>query len=305
MRAISELSSYNSGHGSLLTIGVFDGVHLGHQKLIGTLIVQAAERDLLSGVVTFNRHPKRVLAHQSNLARLVTVDERTRLLKDLGVDIVIPLTFTQNFAQLNARQFVLLLIEHLNMRGLIVGPDFALGRGREGNVDKLKELGKDLGFTVEAVEPLLLDGMIVSSTSIRQALGAGDMETASKLLGRHFRLHGLVESGRERGQTLGFPTANISVDSDQALPVDGVYATLSYVDGKVYRSVTNIGTRPTFNEVGRTVEVFLMDFCGNIYGKELMIELIHRLRGEIKFPGPKELVAQINKDIEQVRVWLP
>lgn len=304
MRTISELIKFTPERDTLLTIGVFDGVHLGHRKLINRLISQAMDRDLLSGVVTFHRHPRRVLAHQSTLTRLITLDERKRLLEDMGVDLVVPLTFTREFAQLTAREFVTFLMEHLRMKGMIIGPDFALGRGREGDFQKLKKLGKELGFTVESVGPLTLEGSIVSSTAIRKALEKGDMETTSKFLGRHFRLKGLVGGGKERGQVLGFPTANIIVDQDQALPVNGVYATLSYIGDKIYRSVTNIGVRPTFDEEGRTVEVFIMDFSGDIYGQELTIELIHRLRGEVKFAGPDDLAAQINKDVEQAKILL-
>ncbi len=304
MRTISELIKFTPERDTLLTIGVFDGVHLGHQKLINRLTNQAAARNLLSGVVTFHRHPRRVLAHQSTLARLITLDERTRLLKDIGIDLVVPLTFTQEFAQLTAREFVTFLLEHLRMKGLVIGPDFALGRGREGNVETLKKLGKEIGFTVESVEPLTLEDSVVSSTAIRKALDNGDMEETSTLLGRNFRLKGPVGGGKERGQVLGFPTANIVVDQDQALPINGVYATLSYIGDKVYRSVTNIGVRPTFDEEGRTVEVFIMDFSGDIYGQELAIELIHRLRGEVKFAGPDDLTAQINKDVEQAKLLL-
>ena len=301
MRAITELSAATPEKETLVTIGVFDGVHLGHQRLIGRLTEQAAARGLLSCVVTFHRHPRRVLAHQSTLARLTTLEERARLLKGIGVDMVVPLTFTQNFALLTAREFVLLLIEHLRIRGLVVGPGFALGKGREGDFPALERLGQELGFTTEAVEPLVSQDYIVSSTAVRNALDEGDMEASSRLLGRYFSLRGLVEGGRQRGRVFGFPTANIVVDQVQALPADGVYATISHVEGKVYPSVTNIGVRPTFDEEVRTVEVFIMDFSGDIYGKDLSIDLVHRIRGEQRFTGIDELVAQIGRDVEQAR----
>lgn len=304
MRAITELAQFAPEHDTLITIGVFDGVHLGHQKLIRRLIELAKAQDLDSAVVTFHRHPKRVLAHQSMLARLISLEERSTLLKQLGVNMIVPLTFTQNFAQLSAREFVLLLIEHLRMKGLLVGPDFALGKGREGNIERLRELGQDLDFTVDTVDPLVIDGVVVSSTAIRNSLAKGDMESTTKFLGRPFRLTGIVESGKERGQVLGFPTANIAVDGDQALPVEGVYATLSHIGDKTYKSVTNIGVRPTFDEAGRTVEVFIIDFSDDIYGQELSIDIIHRLRGEVKFGGPRELSAQITKDVEQAMALL-
>ncbi|UCC59687.1 MAG: bifunctional riboflavin kinase/FAD synthetase [Dehalococcoidia bacterium] len=298
---VSELENYKPERGTLLTVGVFDGVHLGHRQLIERLTSKAAQRNLLSGVVTFVYHPKAVLSPKTMLARLTTLEQRTTLLKSLGVDLVIPLTFNKEFAALTAREFVTLLQMHLLMRGLVIGPDFAMGRGREGNAASLTALGHELGFTVEVVEPMTLDGSIVSSTAIRGALSQGDMRTASKLLGRHFRLSGHVVGGTERGHALGYPTANIKVDPDQALPSDGVYATLAFLGDRSYKSVTNIGVRPTFDGGERTIEVFLMDFDGDIYGSELSIELADYLRGEVKFTSPQDLSEQIARDVEQAK----
>jgi len=303
-RTIAELTRHRPERDTLLTVGVFDGVHLGHQQLIGRLVGEASARGCLSGVVTFSRHPKSLLSPDGNLARLTTVEERTHLLKGLGVDLVVSLSFTTELAALGARQFVLLLVEHLRMRGLVVGPDFALGRGREGDFDTLRVLGDELGFTVEMEYPVTVDGSIVSSTAVRSAIARGDMARATKLLGRRFRLSGTVEGGRERGHWLGYPTANLRVDEQQALPVDGVYATISYLQGGAYASVTNIGFRPTFAETGRTIEVFLIDFDDDIYGEEVTIELVERLRGEIRFESAEELATQIGKDVEQARALL-
>ncbi|MDY6893166.1 MAG: bifunctional riboflavin kinase/FAD synthetase [Chloroflexota bacterium] len=304
MHIISELQNYTPERGTLLTIGVFDGVHLGHQHLIETLCSRAAAKNLLCGVVTFSRHPRAVLLPQTTMARLTTLEERTTLFKNLGVDLVVPIPFDSEVAALSAREFVTMLQKHLRMQGLVIGPDFALGRGREGNVVALKALGQELGFTVEVVGPLMVGEQMASSTAIRQALSRGDMETTSKLLGRHFSLSGTVVGGRERGQTLGYPTANLEVDSEHALPADGVYATRSHIGDTVYKSVTNIGMRPTFNERERTIEVFLLDFTRNIYGEELTIDIVERLRGEMKFADSGELVAQIDKDVERAKELL-
>jgi riboflavin kinase/FMN adenylyltransferase len=301
---VSELAEFTPEHGTLLTVGVFDGVHLGHRQLLEKLVQQAAQNNLLSGVVTFGFHPKAVLSPSTRLARLTTLDKRTTLLRGLGVDLVIPLTFNTEFAKLTAREFVTLLQRHLLMRGLVIGPGFALGRGREGNAAVLKELGDELGFTVEVVEPLTLDGSIVSSTAIRGALSQGDMRATSQLLGRNFKLSGLVVGGTERGHTLGYPTANIKVDPDQALPRDGVYATRALQGDRVFKSVTNIGVRPTFDGGVRTIEVFLMDFDEDIYGKELSIELVERLRGEVRFDSAQDLSDQIARDVEQTHAIL-
>ena len=304
VKLVSELENFKPERGTLLTVGVFDGVHLGHRQLIDRLTEKAARNNLLSGVVTFVYHPKAVLSPKTRLARLTTLEQRTTLLKSLGVDLVIPLTFNKEFAALTAREFVTLLQKHLLMKGLVIGPDFAMGRGREGNAAMLKALGDELGFTVEVVEPMLLDGSIVSSTAIRGALSQGDMRTATKLLGRHFRLSGQVIGGTERGHVLGYPTANIRVDPEQALPGDGVYATLAFLGDRSYKSVTNIGVRPTFDGGERTIEVFLMDFDGDIYGRELSIELADYLRGEVKFASPRELSQQISRDVEQAQAVL-
>lgn len=304
MQLVTELSGFNPQRGTLLTVGVFDGVHLGHQHLVRRLTETAAKDGLLGGVVTFSVHPKVVLSQRSRLALLTTLEERSRLLRALGVDLVVPITFDTEVAALSAREFVGLLQTHLQMRGLVIGPNFALGRGRTGDAATIGALGRELGFGVEVVEPLTLEGALVSSTAIREALSRGHMRTTSRLLGRHFSLSGPIVGGTERGHVLGFPTANIAVDPDQALPVDGVYATLGHVAGHVYKSVTNIGVRPTFGGGERTVEVFVIDFAGNVYGERLTIELVEHLRGEKKFTRPEELAAQIGRDVERARTIL-
>lgn len=305
VQLVSELSAFTPERETLLTIGVFDGVHLGHRHLIGKLTQRADEGNFLSGVVTFNSNPKAVLSPRTKLARLTTLEERATLLKSLGVDLVVPLTFTTEVAALSAREFVLYLKRYLKMRGLVIGPNFALGRGREGNTAALESLGQELGFTVEVVKPLVGEGSLVSSTAVREALARGDMKTTTKLLGRYFSLSGPVVGGAERGHhILGFPTANIQLDPEQALPEDGVYATLARVGDKVHQSVTNIGVKPTFGKGERTVEVHILGFTGDLYGQKIAIELVERLRAEMKFAVPEELSAQIKKDVEQAKTIL-
>ena len=305
VQLVSELSAFTPERETLLTIGVFDGVHLGHRHLIKKLTQQAAEGNFLSGVVTFSSNPKAVLSPQTKMARLTTIEERIGLLRKLGVDLVVPLTFTAEVAALSAREFVLYLKRYLKMRGLVIGPNFALGRGREGNAAALQSLGQELGFTVEIVKPLMGEGSLVSSTAVRETLARGDMKTTTKLLGRYFSLSGPVVGGAERGHhILGFPTANIQLDPEQALPEDGVYATLARVGDEVHQSVTNIGVKPTFGKGERTVEVHILGFSGDLYGQKLTIELVERLRAEMKFAGPEELSAQIKKDVEQAKTIL-
>jgi riboflavin kinase/FMN adenylyltransferase len=301
MQIEAELAGFTPRQETVLTIGVLDGVHLGHQELIGYLRRQALLRDYLPGVVTFRNHPLDVLSPHTHLPRLTSLEERTRLLQGLGVELIVPLSFTPELAQLSARDFVALLQKHLKMRGLVIGPDFALGRGREGDISALHSLGKERGFWVDVIPPKVINGEVVSSTSIRQALAKGDTAKVKRLLGRTHALIGQVGHGAERGRQLGFPTANLEINSSQALPRDGVYATRANVAGHSYPSVTNIGTRPTFGEGERTVEVYLLDFEGTLYSQELRVELIERLRAEKRFSHPEDLKAQISRDVERAR----
>jgi riboflavin kinase/FMN adenylyltransferase len=292
-------------HGeTFLTIGVFDGVHAGHRYLLDKLQQRAAERSLLSGVVTFNPHPQSVLHPGSQLPWLSNLEDRIKAFQELGVDTVVVLTFTPRVAELSARDFMSLLKKYLNMRGVMVGPDFALGRGREGNINLLRTLGNEMQFSVEVILPYTIDGQVVSSTLIRQALIQGDMKRVEKLMGRHFHLKGKVVTSAKRGRLLGFPTANLEIKPQQALPDNGIYATLTQVDGKAFPSATNIGSRPTFGEGRKMVETHLLNYEGTLYGKEIRIEFVQRLRDEQRFPSPEELKTQIEKDVREVQVLL-
>ena len=300
-----ELARALPEHDTALTIGVFDGVHLGHEFLIKKLKERASDGGLLSVVVTFHRHPRLVLSPRSNLTYLTSIKERIRLLESLGVGCVVTLSFTRELAELSAREFVGLLQKYLRMRSLVVGSDFALGKRREGDALKLKSLGEELHFSVEVVEPMECEGEVVSSTAIRFALSQGDMVKVSQLLGRRFTLSGQVMKGDQRGKTLGFPTANLVPDPEQALPPDGVYTTRAFVNETAYPAVTNIGVRPTFDDGKRVVEVHILDFEEReLYGHEIRIELVHRLRGEVRFSGADELKAQMQRDVEQTRALL-
>ncbi|MDO8490487.1 MAG: bifunctional riboflavin kinase/FAD synthetase [Dehalococcoidia bacterium] len=301
MQLEEELRRFAPKQDTLLTIGVFDGVHLGHRHLIDHLKRQARSRSLLAGVVTFKEHPELVLKVSESLYYLSRLEERLSLLEGLGVDLVAPLSFTPEIAQLGARRFVALLMQHLRMRGLVVGPDFAMGKGKEGSIEVLRQIGNELGFTIETVPPLFLEGHAVRSTAIREALARGDVVLAAKMLGRPFHLVGPVVHGDARGRTLGFDTANISLNARRALPADGVYATVAYVDDHAYKSVSNIGLRPTFHGKERLVEVHLLDFKGDLYQKEVKIEFVERLRPEKQFASADELKAQIAHDVERAR----
>lgn len=299
-----ELAEFASEKDMLLTIGVFDGVHLGHQYLISQLREHARQQHWLSGVVTFRQHPRAVLSSRAELPYLTSLAQKVSLIKNEGVDSVVTLSFTTELAQLSARQFVELLKKHLRMRGLILGADFVLGRNKEGNVDALRKLGQEMDFSVTVIPPLRVNSAVVSSTAVREALAAGDMPRVASLTGRLFSLEGQVITGTGQGSKLGFPTANLAVDSAQALPADGIYATWAYVDGQTYQSMTNIGRRPTFGDNERTVETYILNYAGNLYGRELRIGIVERLRAEQRFDTVEELKKQITEDIVRGRAIL-
>jgi riboflavin kinase/FMN adenylyltransferase len=299
-----ELASFSPKGDTAITIGVFDGVHLGHRHLIRHLVGQAEAMDLVPGVVTFQRHPQQVLNPEVRISYLTTPEERIALLKNLGVSFVVPLNFTSELAQTTARGFVMVLQRYLHMKALIVGPDFALGRNREGNAAVLFELGREMGFSVQVVPPLVQGGEVVSSSAIRKALAKGSLTKVRRMLGRPYRLSGPVVSGAERGRTLGFPTANLHVNSDRGLPADGVYATRTYIGGREYPSVTNVGTCPTFGQQERTVEAYILDNVMKLYGQEIKVDFVEHIREERRFASPEKLAAQISKDVERARAIL-
>jgi len=289
---------------TFLTIGVFDGIHVGHRYLLKNLIERAKEENLLSGVVTFNPHPQSVLHPNEQLRWLSNLEDRVRAFQELGINIVAVLTFTPKVAQLRARDFMSLLKKHLKMHGIMVGPDFTLGRGQEGNINMLRTLGHEMKFSVEVVPPFTIDGEIVSSTLIRQALIQGDMRRIEKLMGHYFYLRGKVITSDKRGRALGFPTANLDIEPQQALPGNGIYATITQVNSKRFPSATNVGTRPTFGEGKKMVETHLIQYKGDLYGKEIRVEFVQKVRDEQRFPSAEELKVQMGKDVQEVEAIL-
>ena len=304
MEIEQELANIGSQGETLLTIGVFDGVHAGHRYLLETLQQQAAEKNLLSGVVTFNPHPQSILHLHNQLLWLSDPEDRVKSLQKLGINLVAVLTFTPEVAQLSAQEFMSLVKKHLRMRSIMVGPDFTLGRGQEGNIHLLRALGRTMKFSVEVIPPYTINGEVVSSTLIRQALTQGDMEKVRRLMGHYFQIGGKVIASDRRGRILGFPTANLDIKPQQALPGNGIYATITQVDDKQFHSATNIGTRPTFGEGEKNVETHLLYYEGDLYGKEIRVEFMQKLRDEQHFPSSEELKAQIRKDIREVEAIL-
>ena len=299
-----ELAKASPPQDTALTIGVFDGVHLGHQHLLRHLKKLVHDKGLMAGVLTFRNHPRSVLNPEVRLRYVSPVAERVSLIKDQGIDLVVCIDFTREFSLTRAPDFVALLVKRLRMRGLLAGPGFALGHQREGDLPTLRRLGAEHGFWVEVVEPFSSDDAIISSSGIRKLISQGNVEKAGALLGRNHSLTGKVVEGDRRGRDLGFPTANLSVDEDIIIPGDGIYATWAIVDGRRFQAATNVGVRPTFGVSGRTIEAYILDFDEDIYGKQVTLEFVRRVRDEVAFPDVEALVAQMKLDVDTARVIL-
>ena len=304
MKADEELSLSAIDRESLITVGVFDGVHKGHRHLIARLVEDATSQGRLSGVVTFRTHPAELLDPTFHPQYLTSLSERVRLLEELGVDFVAPVTFDHELSTVRARDFILLLQRHLGATGLVVGPDFAMGHRREGDVKTLTTMGRDVGFSIAVVDILRENAEAVRSTVIRKVLAAGDVTAASDLLGRNFVFEGKVVRGAGRGRPLGIPTANLEAPGGMAMPGDGIYATWMHLEDGTYMAATSVGTRPMFDDGDRTVEAFILDFDGDLYGREVRLEFVKRLRNEEKFDSVEALLEQIDRDVDQTRAVL-
>lgn len=288
--------------GAFVTIGNFDGVHLGHQFIFRRLVEEAHRAGRPAAAISFDPHPKRVLHPERRPFYLITtLEEKSRLLADLGVDAFILIPFSVEYARTSAEQFVQeILWERLRIRRILIGHDYTFGRGREGNGAFLAEAGLRLGFDIEVIEARCVGDTVISSTEIREALLAGEVRFAATLLGRPYNLGGPVVPGDHRGAQLGFPTANIDPEKE-LVPARGVYAVRVLRQGKSHDGVLNIGFNPTFAGRKRSVEVFIFDFQKDIYGESLEILFIERIRDEVRFESIEELIAQIKRDIEQAR----
>ncbi len=289
-------------HACALTIGNFDGVHLGHQAILRHLRTKADELHLPMVVMLFEPQPREYFCAENAPARLMRLRDKLRYLKQAGVDMVIVAKFDRTFADLPAQQFIEdWLVRKLNVTFLSIGDDFKFGAKRQGNFKLLQQAGEKFGFTVEDSRSFCLDELRISSTAIREALANDDLTLAEKLLGRPYRILGRVIHGNELGRTIGFPTANIRLHR-QVNPVKGVYAVkVRLKSGAFFNGVANIGTRPTINGVNQLLEAHLFDFQGDLYGEWLDVELCHKIRNEMKFPSFDDLKAQIAQDVETAK----
>jgi riboflavin kinase/FMN adenylyltransferase len=285
-----------------LTVGVFDGVHRGHQEIIKKLTTGAHTDGAPAVVLTFDPHPASVLS-EHEIKCLTLPDERADLLAKLGVDVVITERFTRELSTVTAYDFMSRLARQLGLQHLLIGYDFALGKGREGNAARLTEIGSELGYAVEVVSALSDESGVISSTEIRKLIEVGNVTEAARLLGHRYSLHGPVIHGDGRGRTIDVPTANISYSHDKMIPAKGIYACWAYLNDKKYHAAINIGTNPTFtpDKQSPNVEAHLLDFQQEIYGKDVQLEFVERLRDELRFNSVEKLLEQIWRDIEDTK----
>jgi riboflavin kinase / FMN adenylyltransferase len=301
MRVVHSLEDLTSAP-SVLTIGTFDGVHLGHQRLIGTVVERARERGVRAVVLTFDPHPRAVLAPQSTPPRITTVDDEAALMATLGVDLLIVYPFTRETANTSAHDFMAMVARAAHPVEVWVGDDFAFGKGREGNLDVLRALGGEFGYTLNILPRIHLgdrpDGEMIGSTNIRTHLLAGEVAAAARLLGRLYALRGPVVRGAGRGRQIGFPTANVHVPPGIVVPKDGIYATWVTIadDPTRYPAMTYIGPRPQFDNGPRSVEPNLINWDGDLYDRTITVHFAHWLRGDAKFASVDDLIAQMRQD---------
>lgn len=304
MKIYRSLSEYNPKGNAVVTTGTFDGVHLGHQEIIANLIKKSRETNGESVLLTFWPHPRLVVSPDSNdLKLLSTIKEKSEILSTLGIDHLVILPFTREFSELSSEQYIEdILIEGLGTKTLVIGYDHRFGKNREGGIDYLKKHSDRFKINIEEISRQELENITISSTKIRSAILEGNIETANDLLGRPYSFEGNIVKGRQLGRTIGFPTANVSVQKNYKLiPKNGVYACRIFLRNKYYHGIMNIGNRPTVDGIGTTQEVHLFDFDDDIYGELLKVELLNFIREEHKFDNIKDLILQIEKDIVLVK----
>jgi len=294
----TSAQEFNGAKGTVVTIGTFDGVHLGHRKIIKRLLASAAGNDLESVVLTFFPHPRMVLQKDTQIKLINTIDERIALLEATGLDHLVIHPFTKEFSRLTAEEFVKkILVDQLKARKVIIGYDHRFGRNRNANIEDLKAFGKQYQFEVEEISKQDVDDVAVSSTKIRKALLEGDLDRANEYLGYPFMLSGTVSRGKGLGRKFNYPTANLKIAEDyKIIPAKGVYVVKSSIEGKVVYGMMSIGTNPTVGGSDLTIETFFFDFEGDLYEQHLEITLLTRIRDEKKFNGVEELIAAMQED---------
>ena len=302
MKIFHDLENANIAKPTVLTLGVFDGLHLGHQAIMRKVVERAAATGAVATAITFDPHPRAVLHPQTAPPLLQTLDQRLANLEVIGIEQAVVVKFTKEFASQPAEEFLRDVVhDRLHAREVYLGKGFAFGKGRGGNIELLRKMSAELGFVADEVDEVQVHGQRVSSSRIRELLAEGRVNLARRMLGRPYGVEGVVIRGDRRGHTIGFPTANLKAHN-RVIPKYGVYATASLIDGTWRRSITNIGVRPTFgNELEPSVETYVLDFEGDLYGDALRVRFLYRIRDERKFGGIDELKAQIARDTERAR----
>lgn len=302
MQIFRNLSDVKFDKNTVLTLGTFDGIHLGHQKIISAVIEDSKANAMRNFVLTFDPHPRKVLAKDDKVYLLSSLSEKAEMFDKLGVENLFVINFTKEFSQQSAEDFInTFLVNGIGLSKIVIGYDHHFGKGRGGNVDVLQSIGREKGFETEVIPSCLLDGRIISSTKVRNALMEGDVSLAAKMLGRYYKFSGKVVKGDKRGRALGYPTANIELENkEKLLPAIGIYAVRATLNNQSYNGLLSIGKRPTFYDDGEVVsEVYIYDFNEQIYDQKLTVDIIERLRGEEKFSSKDELIAQMDKDKEK------
>ena len=286
----------------VVTIGNFDGVHWAHQKIFKKIIERARDLHGTSVVITFEPHPVKVMFPEKAKPLITLLEQKEELIINQGIDLLLIIEFTAEFAAISARDFVKdILVDKLGVKEIVVGYDYAFGHNRQGNIEVLREMGSLFNFNVQQVDPVYTGNVLVSSTSIRKLIMEGNVAGAKRLLGRNYQIRGEVISGRNRGgPLLGYPTANLRL-TDELIPKEGVYIVLTDIGGKTYQGLTNIGYNPTFRDKTLSVETYIFDLSANILKQKIKVNFLSRLRDEITFPSSKELSQQINQDVNQAR----
>lgn len=300
MAKLVYLNDVQRNPNSVITVGTFDGVHAGHRALIDTVVKKAQKREARSVIVTFDPHPREIInPGDRGIKLLTTLQERCEILDELGIDTMVVIPFDRDFSLLSSEEFIReIIFEKIGVSEFVIGYDHHFGRNREGTIETVERLGEELGFSAYVVSMQEVGARTVSSTAIRKAISEeGNIERAAEFLQRSYRLNGMVVHGDKRGKEIGFPTANIKPEHPQKIvPKDGVYAVKVRYEDQWYGGMMNIGTRPTFDEKVRTLEVHLFEFDDDIYGKEVQVRFYKRIRDEKKFDGIEPLVTQLGED---------
>jgi riboflavin kinase/FMN adenylyltransferase len=301
MKIFRDINEIKFDKRTVLTLGTFDGIHLGHQQIIRKVVECSEEFHLRNIVITFHPHPRKVINPELQIKLLTTSEEQIEILEKLGVQNLFVINFTKEFSELTPDEFIKnYLVEKIGLSRIVIGYDHHFGKGRGGDVNFLIASGKQYGFEILQIPPFIIDNEPVSSTKIRNELESGNINKVNRMLGRTYSFSGVVVEGDKRGRKLGYPTANISLsDEDKLLPQLGIYAVLVNIDGTEHKGLLSIGKRPTFYDDGKVIpEVYIYDFNNDIYGKEIKINLVEKLRGEEKFNTAEELIRQMDIDKE-------